>query len=517
MERLHQPGEIINERYRILNTLGQGGVAITYEALDLQSEQRVALKALSLRRMGDWKKIELFEREARILSQLNHPAIPRYLDYFQVDTPQDRCFYIAQQLAQGKSLAALIESGWHPDEAEVRRLATQVLSILVYLQELTPPVIHRDIKPQNLIRHPDGQVFLVDFGAVQDTYHNTVTFGSTVVGTYGYMAPEQFRGQAGLSTDLYGLGTTLLFLLTGKSPADLPQRQLKIDFRSHIRVSKDFADWLERMLEPTSEDRFPKANVALAVLQGQQAFTSYSARPRRPKNSSIILTKSEGQLVIEIPPGQLRSNYTLLFAVLLLMGNSILLLMLFVILESSSFSSLLPSIAFLIFLWVSRQLRMPIQKSLTIFITFVLFLTLLSLITRGVLPLILWIMLGLIPIPNLLVSFLFFAFLGIYAPFGLRILDAFILSPISRTRLTIDQQDFSLQRWLLGSYFRNVTGCTSDISRVELRGIKPITVCVLRRGLRKHYFGSFLTQPEKEWLLWEIGAFLEKGREHRKS
>jgi hypothetical protein len=142
---------------------------------------------------------------------------------------------------------------------------------------------------------------------------------------------------------------------------------------------------------------------------------------------------------------------------------------------------------------------------------------LLSLITRGVLPLILWIMLGLIPIPNLLVSFLFFAFLGIYAPFGLRILDAFILSPISRTRLTIDQQDFSLQRWLLGSYFRNVTGCTSDISRVELRGIKPITVCVLRRGLRKHYFGSFLTQPEKEWLLWEIGAFLEKGREHRKS
>ncbi len=80
MERLHQPGEIINERYRILNTLGQGGVAITYEALDLQIDQRVALKALSLRRMGDWKKIELFEREARILSQLSHPAIPQYLE-----------------------------------------------------------------------------------------------------------------------------------------------------------------------------------------------------------------------------------------------------------------------------------------------------------------------------------------------------------------------------------------------------------------------------------------------------
>ena len=234
MELLHQPGEIIAERYRILDILGQGGVGTTYEAQDLQNSQRVALKALSLRRMSDWKMMELFEREARILSQLNHPAIPRYLDYFQVDTAQDRSFYIAQQLAPGKSLAVIVESGWHPDQSEIQGLATQVLEILVYLHSLTPPVIHRDIKPQNIIRQENGRVFLVDFGAVQDTYHNTVTGGSTVVGTYGYMAPEQFRGQAVLSTDLYGLGTTLLFLLTRKSPADLPQRKLKIDFRSHV-------------------------------------------------------------------------------------------------------------------------------------------------------------------------------------------------------------------------------------------------------------------------------------------
>jgi len=97
----------------------------------------------------------------------------------------------------------------------------------------------------------------VDFGAVQDTYQNTVTGGSTVVGTYGYMAPEQFRGQAVLSTDLYGLGTTLLFLLTQQSPADLPQRKLKIDFRSHVNISSDFADWLKKTIEPIMEDRFP--------------------------------------------------------------------------------------------------------------------------------------------------------------------------------------------------------------------------------------------------------------------
>jgi ankyrin repeat protein len=219
--------------------------------------------------MGDWKVLELFEREARILEQLNHPAIPRYLDYFEVDTPEDRAFYIAQELAEGKSLADLVEIGWRTNEDGVRRIATQILEILVYLHSLKPPVVHRDIKPQNLICGKDGKIFLVDFGAVQDTYRTTLAKGSTIVGTYGYMAPEQFRGQAVPATDLYGLGATVLFLLTHRSPSDLPQERLKISFRSRIQVSEGFADWLEKMLEPDVEDRFPSAKEALAALQGR--------------------------------------------------------------------------------------------------------------------------------------------------------------------------------------------------------------------------------------------------------
>ena len=269
MEALHQPGDIIAQRYRITGTLGQGGVGITYAAQDLKSGQQVALKALSVRQMGDWKVLELFEREARILAQLNHPAIPRYLDYFEVDTPEDRAFYIAQELAEGKSLADLVEIGWRTNEDGVRRIATQILEILVYLHSLKPPVVHRDIKPQNLIWGKDGKIFLVDFGAVQDTYRTTLAKGSTIVGTYGYMAPEQFRGQAVPATDLYGLGATVLFLLTHRSPSDLPQERLKISFRSRIQVSEGFADWLEKMLEPDVEDRFPSAKEALAALQGR--------------------------------------------------------------------------------------------------------------------------------------------------------------------------------------------------------------------------------------------------------
>ncbi len=270
MEQLHQTEDIIAQRYRIIDTLGQGGSGTTYLAQDLQTSQRVALKALSLHRMNDWKMMELFEREAKVLAQLNHPAIPRYLEYFHVDTPSDRSFYIAQQLAEGKSLAALVQEGWHATEAEVRRIAEQILEILVYLHQQTPPVIHRDIKPQNIIRREDGQVFLVDFGAVQDTYYNTFMRGSTVVGTFGYMAPEQFRGQAVTVTDLYGLGATLLFLLTHRSPAELPTDGVKLNFRSRVQISEEFAAWLEKILEPDVEDRFASAKAALSVLQGER-------------------------------------------------------------------------------------------------------------------------------------------------------------------------------------------------------------------------------------------------------
>lgn len=326
MKLLHQPEEIIAQRYRIINTLGQGGIGITYQALDLKTNQEVALKVLSLRQMNEWKKIELFEREAQILSQLNHPGIPQYLDYFQVDTATDRYFYIAQQLAPGKSLAELVENGWRSKESEVKEIVIKILNILVYLQSLTPPVIHRDIKPQNIILTPDKQIFLVDFGAVQDTYHNTISGGSTIVGTFGYMAPEQCRGQAVLSTDLYGLGTTILFLLTGKSPEKLPSRNLKLNFRSHVRVSPKFANWLEKMLEPAIEDRFISASVALATLQGEQTIAkNFRGNFYQPKNSKINLRETEKNLIIEIMSPNFRNNFQEeIFVFFLLIWNFLL-------------------------------------------------------------------------------------------------------------------------------------------------------------------------------------------------
>lgn len=467
MDLLHQPGEIIVQRYRILDTLGQGGMGITYRAEDLKNGQQVALKAVFLRQIDEPKILELFEREAQILAQLNHPAIPHYLDYFQVHKRRRRFFYLAQQLAPGKSLAVLLEKGWQPDEAEIRLIAAQLLEILVYLQQLAPPVLHRDIKPHNIIRHKNGRVFLVDFGAVQEVYHNTFTSGSTIVGTYGYMAPEQFRGRAVLSTDLYALGATLISLLTQKSPADLPHHKLKIDFRPHVRVTQQLADWLERMIEPVAEDRFGSANEALAVLRGKRKLT-YSTIPKfyRPAETTVILISDGKQLIAVIPPVWLRSIHSRMFLLLLLVWSGFLLFMIWMLVASGVWTSA----AYLEFYW---------------FILANLFALLL---------------------------------LGIFGLIGMWILRTFLLSAASRIRLEIDQQNFWLQRWFLGWCYQQVQGRTEEISLVELKGIglsinkAPITVCTLRSRLRQHRFSSFLTEPEKAWLVSEVKDFLGKQR-----
>jgi serine/threonine protein kinase len=276
MEQLQAPEETIAQRYRILAPLAQGGSGITYLGEDLDTGERVVLKALSLRQITDWKAIERFEREAQVLAQLNHPGIPRYLDYFYQDTPGDRTFYIIQQFAPGRSLAESVQNGWRGNETEIRQIAIQVLEILVYLHQQTPPVIHRDIKPDNIIRGDNGQIMLVDFGAVQTIYYSTLARSLTVVGTFGYMAPEQFLGQAVPATDLYGLGATLLYLLTHRSPADLPVNHLTTDSRCfRMQISAAFADWLETMLEPDLKHRFSDAETALAELQNQRVSVKF--------------------------------------------------------------------------------------------------------------------------------------------------------------------------------------------------------------------------------------------------
>ncbi len=307
MSGIHAQGEYIGDRYQVVTVLGRGSMGTTYAAVDQETGARVAIKVVSLRQVAEWKVLDLFEREARVLATLKHPGIPQYVDYFQLDTPDDRRFYLVQELVEGESLERARSQGWQPTEDEVKVIAFQVLEILTYLHGLIPPVIHRDLKPDNLIRDPNGRIVLVDFGAVQDIYRTTLSHSGTFVGTVGYMPPEQFRGQTQPASDLYSLGATLVFLLSGKSPAELPQKRMKLDFRGEIKVSRPFGDWLGKMLEPALEDRFTNVveaqatlteNIPLAIVRQLQP----SLNPQ-PPHSQIVLTKTETDLRADIPSG----------------------------------------------------------------------------------------------------------------------------------------------------------------------------------------------------------------------
>ena len=210
-------GTVVQGRYRIEGVLGRGGGGTTYRAARVEDGGGVAVKRLALGDLRDWKLLELAEREARVLSRLEHPAIPRYVEHFVDDGGDGHTFTLVQQLVAARSLRAWREGGWHPRESELQDVAAQVLDVLAYIHALSPPLVHRDIKPENVLRGDDGRIYVVDFGGVRDTVR-TATGGSTVVGTFGYMAPEQFRGAATPASDLYGLGATIVYLATGLAP-----------------------------------------------------------------------------------------------------------------------------------------------------------------------------------------------------------------------------------------------------------------------------------------------------------
>lgn len=283
----HQPGDLLGGKYQVVKLLAKGKSGLVYKA-ERPGGGLVAVKSLSLRSMADWKQLELFEKEAKAMRQLSHNGIPAYIDYFEVDSDGDRGYFLVQELVEGSSLAQMVQAGWKPSKQEVERIAAELLSTLSYLQK--QQVVHRDIKPENILiqgGQPGGKVYLTDFGgAHQSAAENSdeaedIEMG-TVVGTYGYMAPEQLRGAARPASDLFALGGTLLYLLSGEEPSSFPQRRLKPDFSS-VSTSPKLQTLLEGLLEPTWEDRLT-VKQAHSVLAGrsspQQSQPAQQARAR---------------------------------------------------------------------------------------------------------------------------------------------------------------------------------------------------------------------------------------------
>ena len=192
--------QILGDRYEVQQQLSKKAGRQTLLVRDLETQKLAVIKLLTFDSDFEWDDLKLFEREAAILKTLSHPAIPQYLDYLELDGKNGKGFAIVQTYIEAKSLEQHLKAGRSFSETEIKEIAKALLEILTYLHGHTPPVIHRDIKPSNILLanrsgHSVGQVYLVDFGSVQ-TLAGKEGGTVTVVGTYGYMPPEQFGGRA---------------------------------------------------------------------------------------------------------------------------------------------------------------------------------------------------------------------------------------------------------------------------------------------------------------------------------
>ncbi|MFN9558958.1 MAG: serine/threonine protein kinase [Dolichospermum sp.] len=299
--------EILANRYEIQQRLGKKAGRSTFLATDVVTGKSVIVKLLAFGGDFEWDDLKLFAREAQTLKSLSHPFIPAYLDYFEVNSPTYKGFALVQTYISAQTLEQYLQTGRKFTEVEVQEIAKALLEILIYLHNLNPPVIHRDIKPSNILLgersgNSVGSVYLIDFGSVQTVAAEGGT--RTIVGTYGYMPQEQFGGRTVPASDLYSLGATLIYLVTGTHPADLPQKDFCIQFQQFANISTYFTNWLQKITEPSLEKRFSSATQALIALeQGEGEYTEITALAvGKPAGSEIQITKNEDFLEIIIPP-----------------------------------------------------------------------------------------------------------------------------------------------------------------------------------------------------------------------
>lgn len=292
-------------RYRFEKCLRTSAVSQVYLAQPIRTSQDavtlsqpVIVKSLDLSRLERWKDQELFEREMAVLEQLNHPQIPRYIEHFTPEEMTHHCFLVMERVP-GQNLLELMASGWRPAVTQVFDVAAQALRILVYLQSLRPPVVHRDIKPSNLMWDQESEtLYMIDFGAVQAAQQHGE---QTIVGSFGYMAPEQYRGHASPASDLYGLGMTLIHILSGQSPETLPWQHAGTlqaipdltAIRGVNQLSAVEQAWLRFLIAPEASERYATAEAALADWVYMQAHGTLQKQQTSGANLKAGLVQTQ--------------------------------------------------------------------------------------------------------------------------------------------------------------------------------------------------------------------------------
>ena len=287
------PETLLQNRYRIVRQIGQGGIGAVYEAIDERLDNTIAVKQIL--RSGEELR-QAFEREARLLANLRHPALPKVMDHFVEGAGQ----FLVMEFVPGADLAQMLAYRPEPFELDqVLNWADQLLNALAYLHDQQPPIVHRDIKPHNLKVMDNGEIILLDFGLAKG-FPGQVDVASSMAGyTLVYAPPEQIREQGtDARSDLYSLAATLYDLMTGVKPVSALNRIMAEssgkpdplppahEVNSAVPVSVSLA--LVKAMALDQEQRFTSAEEMRAVLQadarkGARILTADESTPSMPK------------------------------------------------------------------------------------------------------------------------------------------------------------------------------------------------------------------------------------------
>jgi serine/threonine-protein kinase len=305
----------LHDRYQVVKAIAQGGFGATFVAADMRTPEHQICVIKQLRPVATAPEVlrmarDLFDREARTLKLIgDHPQIPQLLDYFE----ENNQFYVVQEYVKGWTLQQEVKKNGPFSEAGVKQFLTEILPVLHYIHGRR--VIHRDIKPANIIRRQeDRKLVLIDFGAVKNQVSHTVLMSSSentaltsyAIGTPGYAPAEQLAMRPVYASDIYALGMTCVYLLTGKPPKDLDYHPTTGEtiWQKGLHLSESFTEVLKKMLEVSVRHRYQSAEEALKGLDMAPYMDSLAqgltAKPSKPVSSSPERT---GRMSFTSPSG----------------------------------------------------------------------------------------------------------------------------------------------------------------------------------------------------------------------
>lgn len=217
---MRKTGELIDGRYKILRKLGEGGMSVVYLAVNEKVNKHWAIKEVKKEGVENFETVhQRLLTEADILKRLHHPNLPDIVDIIE----NEETFLLVMDYIEGRQLESIVQEYGPQKEETVVNLGKQLCDVLSYLHSQNPPIIYRDMKPANVMVQKDGKVVLIDFGTARE-FKESQAEDTLCLGTCGYAAPEQYKGQgqSDIRTDIYCLGVTLYYLLTGHNPICKP-------------------------------------------------------------------------------------------------------------------------------------------------------------------------------------------------------------------------------------------------------------------------------------------------------